>query len=376
MSRIVDWVWVQSVPRDEDDEFVFAWRELQRAVGPAGWLVGHDWAQAREGHAVDPAARVLCLRHACLSLDPRCLERLGQALEIHGGWVEACDSTSPAPMRAPDYATLRGMERYVASHPIDHQVVMPSTPLAQVSLTQARHLDRGAGHDAAAALSQRWRVVGAFAHDSSAYFSGDRREVLDLLPPSARRFLDVGGGEGAFLAGIKARQPGALTTLVEQNPQAAAKAARRGVIDQIEVGTLETARLSGSFDCISFLDVLEHMVDPMASLRAAGALLGAGGVVLVSIPNVAHWSVVADLLEGRWDEAPAGIHCVTHLRFMTLHSIGALMERSGLEIEHVARTEVPCPPQWLEHWQRTSNLAVDSQSLSTYAYLVRAHKQP
>ena len=80
--------------------------------------------------------------------------------------------------------------------------------------------------------------------------------------------------------------------------------------------------------------------------------------------------------EGRWDEAPAGIHCVTHLRFMTLHSIRDLMARSGLEIEHVARTEVPCPPQWLEHWQGTSNLAVDSQSLNTYAYLVRAHKQP
>ena len=44
-------------------------------------------------------------------------------------------------------------------------------------------------------------------------------------------------------------------------------------------------------------------------------VLPPGGVVVLSVPNVGHWSVVADLLAGRWDYLPAGLVCVTHLRF-------------------------------------------------------------
>ena len=93
---------------------------------------------------------------------------------------------------------------------------------------------------------------------------------------------------------------------------------------------------------------------------------------MASIPNVGHWSVVADLLEGRWDWAAAGIHCYTHVRFFTQKTVEDMFVRAGFKVVEWSLLEVPGPPAWLSHWSRSPGLRVDSEALNVYAYLVRA----
>ena len=44
---------------------------------------------------------------------------------------------------------------------------------------------------------------------------------------------------------------------------------------------------------IIFADVLEHLVDPWGVLRELRPMLSPGGRVLLSVPNIAHWTARA-----------------------------------------------------------------------------------
>jgi hypothetical protein len=108
-------------------------------------------------------------------------------------------------------------------------------------------------------------------------------------------------------------------------------------------------------------------------LVRAGTLLGRDGVVVASIPNVGHWSVVADLIEGRWDYVPAGIHCITHHRFFTRKGIDELFREAGLTIDS-CQANVAAPPFWFNLGGLEGSLSVDTANLSAHSFFVVARK--
>jgi len=341
-------------------------RAIQAGLPPhAEVLVGMSVEEALALKAGSGCGRMLYLESCWLSLDARCWERLEWGLSQGLDVAVACDSVSPEPMPAVGYATLRGMERQVAGVEPAVAGLLPGFAgrVAVGSVDGWQRVLQGRGRVA--------RVAGAWAHDSSGYFGSDRQEMLPLVPVGLGDVLDVGGGEGGFLSALKQREPGVQTHLVELTEQAASVARACGGVDQVWVGSFLDWRPARRFDCISFLDVLEHMVDPERALRHAVGLLRPGGGLVLSIPNVGHWSVVADLLEGRWDWAPAGIHCYTHVRFFTRRTIEDMLNRLGLEAEAWIEVKVPASDEWLEAWGVSRGLVVDRDALQTYAYGLR-----
>lgn len=288
----------------------------------------------------------------------------------------------PPPGLPPHYATLRGMERYVQllrqalpAQPLAlAQPTLPAGALAAATTVQAvRRWLQGEG------LSGAW-LPGGYAHDFSNYHQGHegRRDMLDWVPATARRVLDVGGGEGHFLALLRAER-GCETHLSEFSPAACALAAAR--VDHAWPGDfLQLAPASlpeggrGAFDCITFLDSLEHAPEPGLWLDKAHALLAPGGCIVGSVPNVGHWSVIADLLEGRWDYCPVGIHCNTHLRFFTQRTLTDLLARHGFAVQALQAVPVPAPEHWRAHWLATPGLQTQGAQLDAYAFVFRAGK--
>jgi 2-polyprenyl-3-methyl-5-hydroxy-6-metoxy-1,4-benzoquinol methylase len=309
------------------------------------------------------SSRVLLLGHPYLWPAQDTLQKLDQALHRGASAAFAYDSTQTFPELAPDYMTVRGIERYVTRlGSFADQPVQPDSELPLCCLLTA-----------GAARQVNWttravRVPGAYVHDFSGYHQGRREEVLPLVPSTVRRVLDVGGGEGGFLTMLKV-QRGCETHLAEFSEAACAAAAHQ--VDKVWVGDFMSAPFDTKFDCISFLDVLEHTPWPVQWLGRAADLLHPDGCVVVSIPNVGHWSVVLDLLEGRWDYAPAGIHCVTHLRFFTRHGVVQLMAEAGMRIEEIVPTVIE-PPAWFEVSTMGGQISIDHESLSSYGFLVRA----
>lgn len=83
------------------------------------------------------------------------------------------------------------------------------------------------------------------------------------------------------------------------------------------------------FDYILCADVLEHLREPAAVLKKTADLLKEDGSVLLSMPNVAHDSVVYGLLQNRFDYTEVGLLDRTHLRFYTYPSLVRLCLDAG-----------------------------------------------
>jgi len=153
-----------------------------------------------------------------------------------------------------------------------------------------------------------------------------------------RTVLDVGCGIGQN--GRIARDRGAYVVGLETSPESRALAARAlqeaHDVDIEADGAASAALGARKFDLLLFADVLEHTRNPEAVLARFLPHLEDEGRVVISLPNVAAWTVRAGLAAGRFDYAPSGILDRTHLRFFTEKSAVKLAESAGLEVLDVS----------------------------------------
>ena len=152
--------------------------------------------------------------------------------------------------------------------------------------------------------------------------------------------LEVGCSSGYVGATLVAK--GHRVTGVEVD--AGAAQAARAVLQEVHTGDADgffAAHPDRRYDAILLGDVLEHMVDPAATLRRCVAHLADGGSVAISLPCVTHGSVRAMLLEGRWDYADYGLLDRTHLRFFSRKGMAQLLADAGLRIARLHATTMP-----------------------------------
>lgn len=204
------------------------------------------------------------------------------------------------------------------------------------------------------------------------YFGFVRRDIAPLLPASCDRVLEVGCGGGATLAWLKDSGRATHIAGIELNAGAATVARTRvDTLYEGDVGEHLAKFEPGSLDLILCLDVLEHLVDPWATLQSLQQLLRPGGQLIASLPNVRHHSVVLPLLlRGRWAYAEAGIMDRTHLRFFSRESALELLRSAGLQPdgEHLNYA-------W-GSWDRWKDLATLGllREFFAFQYLLRASK--
>ncbi|MBK7722248.1 MAG: methyltransferase domain-containing protein [Austwickia sp.] len=178
------------------------------------------------------------------------------------------------------------------------------------------------------------------------YFEFERPEVIRLIPPTARRVLDVGCGAGALGAALKRERPGVHVVGLEYVAEAVELARTRlDEVHQVDLNTLDDLFAPEPFDTIVFADVLEHLLDPEATLRALLSVLSPEGCIVASIPNVKHWSVLLPLLvNDRFTYTAAGLLDRTHVHLFTMTEAVDMFERVGLA--HIAELElVNMPPE-------------------------------
>jgi 2-polyprenyl-3-methyl-5-hydroxy-6-metoxy-1,4-benzoquinol methylase len=157
--------------------------------------------------------------------------------------------------------------------------------------------------------------------------SQDPIDVISRRLAPGATILDIGCGDGSQLDLMAAR--GFRATGVERDTHSLALRSRGAQVVEGSAEALPPQLAHGSFDAALFKQVLEHLVDPVAALRNAAALLRPGGLLFVEVPN-AH-SAVARQSGLSW----AHMDVPRHLNFFSVATLAAAVRAAGLAIDEV-----------------------------------------
>jgi 2-polyprenyl-3-methyl-5-hydroxy-6-metoxy-1,4-benzoquinol methylase len=162
--------------------------------------------------------------------------------------------------------------------------------------------------------------------------------VMLRMVGSNKRVLEAGCASGHVSEQLSAQ--GCRVVGVEIDPTVVEPALpwlERVVIGDFEGDTVWPQLEGELFDAVLFGDVLEHLKDPLTTLRESLNHLSPSGVVVISIPNIAHADVKLALINGTFPYSESGLLDRTHISFFTKDSLVQLVKDAGLAVVEFCR---------------------------------------
>jgi 2-polyprenyl-3-methyl-5-hydroxy-6-metoxy-1,4-benzoquinol methylase len=180
-------------------------------------------------------------------------------------------------------------------------------------------------------------------------------KVNSLLTDGAE-ILEFGPAAGYFTRFL-AEERKATVDIVEidqASAEKAAKYARQCVVADLERDEWDHALSAKTYDFILFADVLEHLRNPLKVLKTAAGFLRQNGVIIISVPNVAHWQIVACLINNDFSYNDVGIMDKTHCHLFTEPTLRQMIKDAGLVAREVKEVQMPnlvvgCGTKWNQY---------------------------
>jgi 2-polyprenyl-6-hydroxyphenyl methylase/3-demethylubiquinone-9 3-methyltransferase len=149
-------------------------------------------------------------------------------------------------------------------------------------------------------------------------------------PLEGKTALDVGCGAG-LLAEPLARL-GAKVTGIDASPEVIAvareHAARQGLDIDYRDGDVQA--LEGEFELVTSMEVIEHVADPAAFVKALAQRLAPNGLLIMSTPNATAWSRLMMIVVGEGSgQIPKGTHDFD--KFIAPERLKLLLADAGLK---------------------------------------------
>lgn len=157
-------------------------------------------------------------------------------------------------------------------------------------------------------------------------------KVIKKIPPGSK-VLDVGCANGFFSKELL--KYNCEVYGIEVSSKMANNAKK--VLTKVIVGNIEEMKnpfKNEKFDAILCMDVLEHLFDPGAVLGHLKRKLTKSGVLIVTLPNIAHWNMRKELLLGRFNYQDSGILDNGHIRFFTYDTACQLFQENVFKVIH------------------------------------------
>lgn len=173
-------------------------------------------------------------------------------------------------------------------------------------------------------------------------------DVLALIPPSARRLVEVGCMHGALAAAHRKKQPEAHYVGIDIDADyAAAAAVHCSQTMAANIETMDDTAFAALFpsDCWIFADCLEHLRDPWRVLARVRQQIAADGSLLVCMPNAQHWSQQWRLASGQFRYEDSGLMDRTHLRWFTRITLLEMFQQTGWRVEQGLSRNLNSPQQ-------------------------------
>lgn len=166
------------------------------------------------------------------------------------------------------------------------------------------------------------------------------------------RVADLGCGDARTL-GDRFKGSGADYVGADVSRSAVESAGARGLDVRLIDDISATGLPSGEFDAVFVIEVLEHLLDPLAAVEEARRLLRPGGTLAVTCPNAALWTRRAELLLlGRTNAMGDDLSRTEpwrdpHIRWFTLPTLEALLRQGGFQDVTVGGEEPTFPVERL-----------------------------
>ena len=168
------------------------------------------------------------------------------------------------------------------------------------------------------------------------YYSYERPEILSRIKEYPIRVLDVGCGNGALGSSIRKKYPKCNVIGIEFSENAVNNAVNK--LDEVlilNLNELNPDDIKGEFDLIICADVIEHLLDPEYCLNVLRSKLTSNGKMILSIPNLRHWSVLLPLLvNDRFTYTDEGLLDRTHLHLFTFTEIKLMLSRCKFRVDN------------------------------------------
>lgn len=153
-------------------------------------------------------------------------------------------------------------------------------------------------------------------------------DVMDLAPSPVGTLLDVGCGNGDFIARMQSF--GWSVSGVDPDPAAVTRVRSQGL--QVFRGMIADVPVANRYDVITVSHVIEHVADPVALLRECRRRLRPKGTLIITTPNInslGHW-----WFKSYW----RGLELPRHLILFSPDSLSECVSQSGLAVQSI-RTE-------------------------------------
>ena len=172
------------------------------------------------------------------------------------------------------------------------------------------------------------------------------RDLLALMPASARRIVEVGCMHGALAQAFRELQPVVQVHYTGVDIDADYADVAKATCDRTLAGDIElfdSPRFDSLFpsDCWVFGDCLEHLRDPWRIVRNIRERIAADGCLVACIPNAQHWSVQMRLATGLFRYEDSGLLDRTHVRWFTRVTMIEMFMQAGWRIETGLSRRIP-----------------------------------
>lgn len=172
-----------------------------------------------------------------------------------------------------------------------------------------------------------------FKYSDEPWVKHDAKEVVFSSVTPNTKVLDLGCWTGLLGEKLK-KEKNCFVIGVDINEKALELAKKR--LDKVFLADLDNWDIKNglpNFDYITATDVLEHLKNPEGLLLKVKKYLKDEGRLIISVPNIAFWTIRLKHLLGNFDYENTGILDNTHLRFFTKKTATQMLENCGYIIE-------------------------------------------
>ncbi|SEO60229.1 Predicted O-linked N-acetylglucosamine transferase, SPINDLY family [Duganella sp. CF517] len=176
--------------------------------------------------------------------------------------------------------------------------------------------------------------TGGYHYDLPSATTVVNTDLLQFMPPEARKIVEVHCRDGAFAKAYKARNAIVDYTGIEADP-APAQAARPhcDFVFNVEIehaGPDLWDHVRGA-DCWVLDEALEMIDDPWTLLQKIRTSIAPGGKIVATIRNFQHWSIQARMNAGDLRYGPAGLE-KSRKRIFTRGAMLEMFQQAGFQI--------------------------------------------